>query len=47
MGQLEKTLLWQECDEALGKLVYLGSSRNHLLFEQPSGNTGLQGVSPV
>lgn len=47
MGQLEQTLLWQECDETLGKLVYLSSPRKHLLFEQPSGNTILQGVSPI
>lgn len=46
MAQWEQSRLRQESDETLVKLVYLSSSRKHLLFEQPSGNMILQGVSP-
>ena len=47
MGQWEQSLLWQGSDETPGKLVHLSSSGKCLLFEQPSGNTVLQGVSPI
>lgn len=47
MGQWEQSLLWQESDETLGESVYFSSSKKCLLFEQPSGNMILQGVSPI